>query len=86
MSLFDKGCGCNNVAGAKDHDMCDGCVCDQLRNLRAGEEVDLIIDGVEFAGLTFTCFDKKTCCATFLDATYPFIVDCRKVDAIRILS
>ncbi|MGP4082424.1 hydrolase [Pseudalkalibacillus sp. R45] len=86
MSLFDKGCGCNNdVAGAME-DKCDGCVCDELRKLRSGDTVDLIIDGEEFAELVFACFDKKSCCATFLDDDYPFIVDCRKVDAIRVLS
>lgn len=80
MSLFDKGC--NDVAGVSK---CDGCVCDQLRKLRSGEVVDLIIDGNEFPNLIFACIDDATCCATFLDGDYPFIVDCRKVEAIRLV-
>ncbi|MCF6409163.1 hypothetical protein [Pseudalkalibacillus salsuginis] len=86
MSLFDKDCGCDKRDDRRRDDKCDGCVCDELRKLRSGETVDLIIDGEEFADLIFACFDKKSCCVTFLDDDYPFIVDCRKVDAIRVLS
>ncbi|WLD94947.1 hypothetical protein [Alkalihalobacillus sp. AL-G] len=89
MSLFNNDCGCNDAVGGvrdRDRDKCDSCACDQLRDLRTGDVVDIILDGEEFPNLVFACFDKKDCCVTFLDEDYPFIVDCRKIDAIRIVA
>ncbi|MFE1244700.1 hypothetical protein ACFW35_11255 [Fictibacillus sp. NPDC058756] len=84
MSLFQNDCGCNNsVAGAQSNrrsvagvqsnrrDECEGCVCDQLRNLTTGTEIEAIfvngrdiLDDVD--DTIFVCFDRKTCCATFV--------------------
>ncbi|WP_347550661.1 hypothetical protein ABFG93_03420 [Pseudalkalibacillus hwajinpoensis] len=86
MSLFDDNdCGCGKRKTSPTS-KCDGCVCDELRKLRPGQLVDLVLNGEdEFTDLTFACFDPKSCCVTFLDEDYPFIVDCRKIQAIRLL-
>lgn len=87
MSLFDNECGCGKKKRASK---CDGCVCDQLRNLQPGTEVDVFLPGSDGASsgpvnnLTFACLDEKNCCATFLDSDYPIIIDCRKIVAIRV--
>lgn len=78
-SLFDN---CGHSRKSK----CEGCVCDQLKKLINGDMVDIIIRGEDYTDLKFILLDEKTCCATFLDSSYPFIIDCKKIDAIRIVS
>ncbi|MEK4228942.1 hydrolase [Solibacillus sp. FSL H8-0538] len=68
---------------------CNGCICDQLRRLKRGTEVDVFLSGGQILeDVIFIRFDRNNCCAFFKDnETEPgstLIVDCQKVDAIRI--
>lgn len=83
MSLFDE-CGGKTPKHTEDH--CNSCICNQLRRLTAGRIVDIILSAEDFTNLVFTCFDSKTCCATFLDETSTFIADCNKIEAIRLVN
>ena len=70
-------------------DRCKGCICDQLRELRKGTEVDVFLSGGQILeDVVFKKFDRNNCCAFFNDPTTEpgstLIVDCQKVDAIRI--
>ncbi|HYK74155.1 MAG TPA: hypothetical protein VEV44_13695 [Pseudoneobacillus sp.] len=47
---------------------CDKCVCDILRRLRAGTEVDVFLSGgIILEDVIFRNFDNDNCCATFRD-------------------
>ncbi|WP_273850190.1 penicillin-binding protein [Guptibacillus spartinae] len=82
MSLFDE-CG-KTLKKSNDH--CNSCMCNQFRSFTAGRTVDVILSGVEFTDLVFTCVDLKSCCVTLMDDTGTFIVDCNKIEAIRLLN
>ena len=71
----------------KNH--CEGCICDQLSELRRGTEVDVFLSGGQILeDVVFKRFDRNNCCAFFNDPTTEpgstLIVDCQKIDAIRI--
>ncbi len=84
MSLFDSDCGFKRTRKVSK---CEGCICDLLCDLNVGTEVDIFLkgtgDGEEIMDLRFVSFDCKTCCVTFVEDDYPFIVDCRNIVAIR---
>lgn len=68
---------------------CKGCICDQLRELRRDTEVDVFLSGGQILeDVVFKKFDRNNCCAFFKDPTTEpgstLIVDCQKIDAIRI--
>ncbi|WP_338453349.1 hydrolase [Niallia oryzisoli] len=68
---------------------CQGCVCDQLRTLQTGTEVDVFLSGgVVLEDVVFINLNERTCCAFFTDpVTEPgstLIVDCETIQAIRI--
>ncbi|MFJ7839659.1 hypothetical protein GY31_03260 [Lysinibacillus sphaericus] len=65
---------------------CRSCICEQLRKLEVGAVVDVLLAGT-FLRLTFVSFNARNCCAYFLEAgsTSPLIIDCKKIDAIRIV-
>ncbi|MCF6136899.1 hypothetical protein [Pseudalkalibacillus berkeleyi] len=83
MSLFDKD-------WKKTDNACDTCICNELKGLSVGEEVEkIIVNGEEIEDLIFVCFDDKTCCVKFIqeddgdeDERNVVIVDCRKIDAL----
>ncbi|TKD71870.1 hypothetical protein [Pseudalkalibacillus hwajinpoensis] len=71
----------------KSKKSCDTCICDQLKKLPSGAFVDLIINGIDyFSNMKFINVDSKTCCATFIDCTDTFIVDCKQIQAIRMVK
>lgn len=87
MSLFDKEWKKN------DKDLCDTCICNELKGLRVGDEVEkIIVNGEEIEDLILVCIDNKTCCVKFIqeengvdgeeDERNVVIVDCRKIDAL----
>lgn len=89
MSLFNKDCGCNDVAAARDN--CEGCACDQIRNLSPNTEIeDILVNGksIDKDDIFLISFDRKTCCAHFIARDngdiVTFTLDCRKIDAIFI--
>jgi len=68
---------------------CNGCICDKLRRLNKCTEVDVFLSGGKILeDVIFIKFDNDNCCAIFKDEeTEPgsiLIVDCEKIDAIRI--
>ena len=88
------GCNCSECKressswNNKNH-RCKGCICDLLRELRKGIEVDVFLSGGQILeDVVFKRFDVNSCCAFFIDTeTEPgstLIVDCQKIDAIRI--
>jgi hypothetical protein len=77
-------CACGN-----QRNKCNGCICDQLRKLKRNTEVDVFLSSGEvLEDVVFKAFDQKNCCAFFKDPTTEpgstLIVDCRRIDAIRI--
>ncbi|KON90172.1 hydrolase [Sporosarcina globispora] len=66
---------------------CKGCICDTLRTLQTQTEVDVFLDGGQvLENVNFINLDNDTCCAFFVE-TEPgstLIVDCQKIQAIRI--
>ncbi|WP_438824844.1 hydrolase [Bacillus sp. JJ722] len=67
---------------------CKGCVCDTLRSVQTGTELDVfLIGGQILEDVRFVNFNQKTCCAFFNDPTTEpgstLVVDCEKVSAIR---
>ena len=99
MSLFeeDRNCGCHDKHDRHDpkhskHDHCEGCACDQLRDLDPGRLVFVTLRGsaVRLGPLTFACFDNKHCCATFIDNSgvtptgSVLILDCRDIVAVTL--
>ena len=82
MSLFDD----YKKPTKNSEDTCNNCICNQFRRLTTGRIVDVVLSGVEFPNLVFTCFDSKTCCVTLIDSTSPFIVECKKIEAIRLVN
>ncbi|MDP4552071.1 hypothetical protein Q9251_14425 [Alkalihalobacillus macyae] len=91
-SLFD------DCSKDKKKNRCDKCLCDQLPKRNEGDKFFILVDGFpEFIEATFVCFDKKTCCATFVVSdmvspmnvfphgmgnTFTLIVDCRDLRAL----
>lgn len=68
---------------------CKGCICNRLRRLDRGTEVDVFLSGGQvLEDVVFLRFDRDNCCAFFADPeTEPgstLIVDCQRIDAIRI--
>ncbi|WP_409296215.1 hydrolase [Peribacillus sp. SCS-26] len=68
---------------------CNKCVCDQLRGLDRGTEVDVFLAGGQvLEDVIFEDFDNRNCCAEFRDEeTEPgttIFVDCRDIVALRI--
>lgn len=68
---------------------CDGCICNLLRRLERGTEVDVFLSGGKILeDVIFIRFDRNNCCAFFEDTEKEpgstLIVDCEKIDAIRI--
>lgn len=73
----------------RHHHRCQGCVCDQLRRLARGTEVDVFLSGGQILeDVVFLRFNRNNCCAFFRDEETEvgttLIVDCEKIDAIRI--
>lgn len=80
----DHDCRCGDVEGERDHGHCTGCVCNQLKNLAMGTTIDITTTGLNnFATVTFRRFDRKTCCATFMQGAAEIIVDCKNILAVR---
>lgn len=86
-------CNCSKCrresSSGNNKNRCNGCICDQLRDLRRGTEVDVFLSGGQILeDVVFKRFDHNNCCAFFIDPeTEPgstLIVDCQKIDAIRI--
>ena len=85
---------CNNCSFHHDHSSshrsrCNKCVCDQLRMLRRGTEVDVFLSGGRvLEDVIFLRFNNNTCCATFRDEEEErdttIFVDCRDIQALRI--
>jgi hypothetical protein len=78
----------NECQDRKESHHCVGCVCDQLRNLQTGTEVDLFLFGGQIIeDVRFINFNKKNCCAFFNDPTTEpgstIVVDCQFIQAIR---
>ena len=72
-----------------DDNMCNGCVCDQLRKLQTQTEVDVYLSGGQILeDVRFVTLNEKNCCAYFIateeEAGSTLIVDCRQIQAIRI--
>nr|WP_071396795.1 hypothetical protein [Bacillus tuaregi] len=66
---------------------CRGCVCNQLRELQTGTSVDVFLcGGTMFAGLTFVNFNDDTCCAYFSENGSILVLDCGKVQALRVVN
>ncbi len=68
---------------------CNGCICNQLRKLQPGTEVDVFLsNGNVLEDVIFVTLNQKDCCAFFNDPTTEpgstLIVDCQRIDAIRI--
>ena len=68
---------------------CNGCICNQLRKLQPGTEVDVFLsNGNVLEDVIFVTVNQKDCCAFFnVPSTEPgstLIVDCQRIDAIRI--
>ena len=79
---------CKEEKSHKPMNNCRSCICEQLRCLEIGTVVDVFLSGgLSFLGLTFVSFNARNCCAYFLEAgsTTPLIIDCKKIDAIRIV-
>lgn len=89
---------CNNCSFHDDHSSrtspsrssrCNKCVCDQLRRLRRGTEVDVFLSGgTVLEDVIFLRFNNNTCCASFRDEEEEpgttIFVDCRDIQALRI--
>lgn len=84
MSLFDDN---RKVQGAAEK-KCDGCVCEILKKLYPGVEVEkIIVKGETIEDLVFINFDQSNCCVYFVEEARGneqnvLILDCRKIDAI----
>ncbi|MBM7666502.1 hypothetical protein JOC25_003011 [Solibacillus kalamii] len=87
------GCNCSKctseLSSYNNKNRCKGCICDLLRQLRKGTEVDVFLSGGQILeDVVFKRFDNNNCCAIFIDPTTErgstLIVDCQKIDAIRI--
>ncbi|NEU29227.1 DUF3915 domain-containing protein [bacterium LRH843] len=68
---------------------CNGCICNQLRRLEAGTEVDVfLLGGQVLEDIVFMKFNRNNCCAFFNDVTTEkgstLIVDCRDITALRL--
>jgi hypothetical protein len=68
---------------------CRGCVCKQLRQLQTQTEVDVFLAGGRvLEDVVFITLNRKNCCAFFIDTKKEpgstLIVDCEKIQAIRI--
>ncbi len=73
----------------RNRNRCNSCICDQLRRLPRGTEVDVFLSGGKILeDVEFIRFNRNNCCAFFNDPTTEpgstLIVDCNKIDAIRI--
>ena len=91
--VLQMGCNCNDCrresSSGNNKGRCNGCICDLLRELRKGTEVDVFLSGGQILeDVVFKRFDHNNCCAFFIDTTIErgstLIVDCQKIDAIRI--
>jgi len=68
---------------------CNKCVCDILRKLDRGTEVDVFLSGgAVLEDVIFLNFDNNNCCAKFRDEEEEpgtiIFVDCRDIQALRI--
>ena len=91
-SLFD------DCPQSKKKSKCDKCICIQLHKRNEGDRFFILIDGFpEFIEATLMCFDKHSCCTTFLISdivspmnvfphgmgkTFTMIVDCKDIKAL----
>lgn len=80
---------CHEQKNNEHENKCIGCICDQLRKLQSGTEVDVFLSGgKKLEDVVFINLNQKDCCAFFTDPTTEkgstLIVDCQKIDAIRI--
>ena len=80
---------CNDHKSNSNENKCNGCICDQLRKLPTHTEVDVFLSsGQILEDVIFINLDQKSCCAFFTDPTTEpgstLIVDCQRIDAIRI--
>ena len=81
---------CNDHKSNSNEHKCNGCICDQLRKLQTQTEVDVFLSsGKVLEDVLFINLDQKNCCAFFFDPNPPeagstLIVDCQRIDAIRI--
>ncbi|WP_349410622.1 hypothetical protein [Pseudalkalibacillus sp. SCS-8] len=87
MSLFDSDC--NDKKRKKNR--CEGCVCDQLKDLEPGTPVFVrtIAGGLKSSIKgRFLCFDKETCCATFSERVFSTdmttVIDCNDIVSLAI--
>lgn len=79
----------HNCNCSKRKSKCDKCVCDILRRLRKGTEVDVFFAGGNILeDVIFNKFDDENCCASFCDVEEEpgtiIFVDCRDIQALRI--
>lgn len=85
---------CHEPKHKEEEHHCNGCICDQLRKLQPQTEVDVFLSsGVVLEDVLFITLNQKNCCAFFTvpeDASpnqepgSTLIVDCQRIDAIRI--
>ncbi|KAA0965801.1 hydrolase [Sporosarcina sp. ANT_H38] len=90
-----KRCSCDKCEqkrkSEKDGDNCKGCICEQLKKLQMGTQLNLYLSsGQVFENVYFNTLNQKNCCALFSDpseATAPtLIVDCESIQAISIVT
>lgn len=87
------GCNCSKckseLSSCNNKNRCKSCICDLLRELRKGTEVDVFLSGGQILeDVVFKRFDHNHCCAVFIDPSTvrgsTLIVDCQRIDALRI--
>ncbi|MFJ8235458.1 hydrolase [Ureibacillus sp. NPDC094379] len=83
-------CNCRSKSSSgNNNNRCKGCICNQLRRLDRGTEVDVFLSGGKvLEDVIFLRFNRNNCCAIFRDEKKEpgsiLIVDCKKIDALRI--
>ena len=85
---------CYESKHKEQEDHCRGCICNVLRKLQPQTEVDVFLSsGVVLEDVLFINLNERNCCAFFTvpkdapPAEEPgstLIVDCQRIDAIRI--
>lgn len=85
--------GCNHsegLSGTSNISRCNKCVCNILRRLRRGTEVDVFLSGNVLEDVVFLDFNNANCCARFRGEDEgqqtTIFVDCRDILALQIES
>ncbi|WP_349409274.1 CGEA protein [Pseudalkalibacillus sp. SCS-8] len=88
MSLFEDGCCEKDVE--KTEDRCRGCICEQLKKLDPGTQVEITGKSGNILDGKFIELDKKTCCVKLLasEVVSPFepemfvIISCEDIESL----